>query len=118
MTDYKDIIGTRLRYLRKKRKIPIAQITKALNIARSTYTNYEQGHRAPNGERLVSLAKIFDTSVDFITGKTDAEELSQEVTEVLNQGIKSGKFVHNGKPISEEQAKQLADLINVMLPKT
>ncbi len=117
MNEYKTIIGERLHYLRKKRKLPVDNIIKPLGIARSTYTNWERGYRAPNGGNLVSLAKVFNTSVDFLTGKTESEELNKEVIDVITEGIKEGKYVHNGKPLSEEQAKQLADVIKALLPK-
>lgn len=117
MNEYKTIIGERLQYLRKKQKMPVANITGPLGIERSTYTNWERGYRSPNGGKLVELASVFNTSVDFLTGKTDNEELNREVVDAITQGIKEGKFVHNGKPLTEKQAKQLADVIKALLPE-
>lgn len=113
MEDYKKIIGERLKYLRKKKTLsgkpmPVEYITTKLDIARSTYTGWELGRRAPNGEKLVALAALFDTTVDYITGKTDDEAPSDNKLDELlaNKSLKWGN-----KEITEEQAETIARLI-------
>ncbi|ECD6517318.1 XRE family transcriptional regulator, partial [Salmonella enterica subsp. enterica] len=93
--DYKDMVGSRLKYLRKKHKVKVESIMKLLDISRSTYTNYELGYRAPSGDKLVLLADLYDTTVDFLTGKTNEEEVNIELTDAILEGAKNGKFVHN-----------------------
>ncbi|WP_445506735.1 helix-turn-helix domain-containing protein [Niallia sp. 03190] len=114
MNEYKTIIGNRLYHLRKQHKLPVEKIITRLGVARSTYTNWEGGYRAPNGKNLVILAEIFNTSVDFITGKTDEENLIEEVTEA----IKNGNYVHNGRPLTESEAEQVAEMIKLFLNRS
>lgn len=112
MSDFKVVIGERLHYLRKKRKYPVQYILDRLNIARSTYTCWEMGTRSPNGERLVQLANLFGTTVDYITGKTDMEEQPDFDVEYL---FNSTRVTNKGKPLSEETAEQIKNVVKALL---
>lgn len=57
-------IGERLRELRVKSGFTQVQIAKILNIDRSTYSYYEIGKTTPDVSTLMSLAKIFNISMD------------------------------------------------------
>ena len=111
-----EIIGERIAYLRKKTEIPVKEILNSLNIKRSTYTNWEQGYRAPKKENLIGLAQIFNTSIDFLMGETEEESISQEIIDTIMKGIEEEKFVHNGKPLSPEKAKMLEEVMKAILP--
>ena len=43
-----------------------------LGIPYTTYVNYEKGYREPNSEMLIKIADLFDTTVDYIIGKTNS----------------------------------------------
>lgn len=110
--DYKMVVGERLKKLRKKNKFPVAKITDSLGIARSTYNNWEAGSRSPKGDQLVSLATLFNTTVDYITGATDNVEPN---TEDIWEIIKDAKLLYKGKEITEEQAKAINSIIETYL---
>ncbi|MEF7566041.1 helix-turn-helix transcriptional regulator [Bacillus infantis] len=112
MEEYKEIVGQRLQYLRKKKKMPVQKILDKFDIARSTYTGWEKGRRTPKGETLVQLADLFNTTVDFITGKTDNEE--QPKIELIEL-IQSGKVIHEGKALTDEKAEALQSILKVLL---
>lgn len=61
----------RLRLLR--RKLHESQTTTAenLNLTREAYSMYESGHRQPPVETLVSMARYFGVSVDYLLGVSD-----------------------------------------------
>lgn len=42
-----------------------------LGISAQRYSNWEYGSREPDYEMLISIAKLFDTTTDYLTGKTD-----------------------------------------------
>lgn len=52
--------------LRKKRKLTQGEMAKRLNIARTTYTGYENGTFAPPLERAVEIKRILKTNKDDI----------------------------------------------------
>ena len=46
-------------------------IAEMIGVSVRTFQHYEQGKTEPNIEKLISLAGIFDVSVDFLVGYTD-----------------------------------------------
>lgn len=113
MDKNKGIIGERLYYLRKKNKFEVNYITNKLDIARSTLNGYEAGTRSPNAEMLVKLSELYNTTVDFIIGKTEIE--SPNESETLKHFMNTKEFVYNGKKLSEEDTetiRRLAELID------
>jgi transcriptional regulator with XRE-family HTH domain len=52
-----------------------------LEIAKSTYAGYEYGYREPSLQALSDIADLFETSVDYILGRTDQ---SLEITNIID----------------------------------
>ena len=61
----------RLKELRKKNNLSQEQIADILNITQSHYATYENGHNTIPITRLITLAQLYKTSVDYIMGKID-----------------------------------------------
>ena len=61
----------RLRDLREDNDWTQQQLADRLAISRSAYSAYENGANAPPIEVLLRLADIYNTSVDYILGRTD-----------------------------------------------
>lgn len=61
----------RIRDLREDRDITQKQIADHLHIKQNTYSQYENGQRQLPIEVLISLAKFYGTSTDYILGLTD-----------------------------------------------
>lgn len=61
----------RLKTLRKSKKIYQKDLSKLLNITIRQYQRYENGEQKPNINSLLALADFFDTSVDYLLGRTD-----------------------------------------------
>ena len=64
----------RIKELRQKYNFTQYQICQKLNISRASYFLYESGKRAIPLHILSKLAKIYNTSIDFIVGDTDEIE--------------------------------------------
>lgn len=69
----------RIRTLRKQAHITQEEMSKILGISRRTYANYERGVHAMPAEVLVCIADIFDTSLDYLTGRDASESGLQEL---------------------------------------
>lgn len=61
----------RLRKLRKDANKTQQEMAKFLGITRQGYGNYENNNTEPDNETLNKLADYFDTTIDYLTGRTD-----------------------------------------------
>ena len=61
----------RIRDLREDSDLTQQQMADKLFINRRTYSSYEVGSRSIPVEILGKIADIFDTSIDYLVGRTD-----------------------------------------------
>jgi len=61
----------RIRNLREDNDLTQQQIANMLYINRRTYAAYENGINSMTPETLCKIADIFNTSVDWLLGRTD-----------------------------------------------
>ncbi|MBE6638482.1 MAG: helix-turn-helix transcriptional regulator [Ruminococcaceae bacterium] len=64
-------MAVRLRDLREDSDITQKEIADYLHIKQNTYSQYENGQRQIPLPLLISLAKYYKTSTDYILGLTD-----------------------------------------------
>lgn len=63
----------RLRDLREDNDITQSQISSVLNIKQNTYSQYENGKRQMPLELLWKLADYYNTSIDYLVGRTNTK---------------------------------------------
>ncbi len=63
--------SSRLKSLRKSRNHTQKDVYDAINVAPIVYQRYEYGKNLPRVEQLIALADYFDTSIDYLVGRTD-----------------------------------------------
>ncbi|HHB3507868.1 TPA: helix-turn-helix domain-containing protein [Bacillus cereus] len=63
------MLGEQLVYLRKKQRFTQTDIANRLNVARSTYTNWEAGRAEPDLKTLIEIANIYNVSLDNLVGR-------------------------------------------------
>ena len=61
----------RVRALREDHDKTQAEIADLLNIGQKTYSDYELGKTRIPVDSLITLAKLYDVSMDYICGVTD-----------------------------------------------
>lgn len=64
----------RIKELREKKGLNMKEVSRSLNIPYTTYVNYEKGLREPTSEVLIQLADFFDSSVDYLVGRSSINE--------------------------------------------
>lgn len=70
-------LGQKLRELRESYDLSQGQVAAALNIDRSTYTNYELDKTRPSLEMLVKLAHVFNVPAEaFLPDDSDSGSLT------------------------------------------
>lgn len=89
--------------LRKNRKWSLQETADRLGIAKSTYAGYESGYREPSLQSLIQMADLFETTVDDILGRTDADQSGPlELADLLGGGDYR-KLSIDGEPLSREE---------------
>ena len=63
----------RLKELRERKGLNMRQTAISLGIPYTTYISYEKGEREPNSETLIMLADFFDSSIDYLLGRSDVQ---------------------------------------------
>ena len=87
----------KIKFYRKQRGLTVDKLSKKLNIAQSTLTQYENSNRDIGTEMLCKIADILGTSVDQLLGR----EYSPAVV-TINQAV---------TPELSENKKQLIEMI-------
>ena len=65
-----DSFEDRLKELRKSKKLTKVQVSEMIDVQQGTYSRCENGTLEPNLEAVVKSAKLFDTTTDYLLGKT------------------------------------------------
>ena len=69
-------IGERIMALRKEKSISQTELAKRLNVSRQAVSKWEQGTSSPDTERLIQLAEILGTEVEYLATGTHPEPSS------------------------------------------
>ena len=99
----------RLKELRIKNGLSLRELAKLANINHSTISSYEMGRRIPRYECLVSLAKVLDCKIEYLTGESDdARKPSQSV--VYGKKIYDLMEAYRNKySLSRDEIEQIID---------
>lgn len=66
-------IGERITELRKARNISQSELAKRLDVSRQAVSKWEQGSSTPDTAKLIQLAEILDTEVEYLATGTHPE---------------------------------------------
>ncbi len=78
------MIGERLRLLREETELTQQQIADGVNSTQQKISNYEKDIVEPDCETLIKLANFFNTTTDYILGRTNIR-YPAEMTTVCHQ---------------------------------
>jgi transcriptional regulator with XRE-family HTH domain len=78
------LLSERLKELRSEKKLTQQELANKVNVNRVTYTNWENGKREPELDKVVEIAKELDCTVDYLLGLSDINpfQLLQDPTEL------------------------------------
>lgn len=91
--------GMRLKKLRKQNNLTQVKLARKINVTKSVVSAYENDLRLPSFTTLISIAKTFNVTTDFLLGVDNAENkqtidlsgLSDDEIIALNNLIKAMK---------------------------
>ncbi len=65
------ILSERLRKCREEKKLTQAQVASVIGVSSDGYGHYETSRRTPSPEAIAKLADYFDTTTDYLLGRSD-----------------------------------------------
>jgi transcriptional regulator with XRE-family HTH domain len=89
---------------RLKRGWTQEEVATKIGVARPTYANYEKGKREPDFETSQKLADLFETTIDYLLGKSTTP-LADEKAEANRK--RAEKFSR----LSPERQEQILELV-------
>mgnify|MGYP002796210196 FL=1 len=66
-----NIFIKRLKEIRKDKGLSMSELANKIGVSTNTISRWERGERIPNLEALVTLAKFFKVSTDYLCGLED-----------------------------------------------
>lgn len=69
-------IGQRITMLRKEKDISQSELARRLDVSRQAVSKWEQGQSSPDTAKLIQLAEILDTEVEYLATGTKPEPSS------------------------------------------
>lgn len=82
------IFGQRLREIRELRAWTQEELAEKAGLAASVVSHYETGvRRKPSADNLVKLAKALGVTVDYLLGRTEMPEVSDERVAALLRSL-------------------------------
>lgn len=104
-------VGKRLRLLREEKNLTLGELSKQINIAKSTLSRYENDKVLPGIDVLKIFASYYNVSTDYIIGTEDKTELYQLFKILKDRGIVESL----DEELSAEKMEKIADLLENML---
>lgn len=114
-------------YLRKRDGISQQELANKVDISRSQIGMYETGQRMPSREVLESIADTFNVSIDFLVGRVDSGDYSNQFrsklatllgsmnqADIVAAGIdpyETDLIVDGAIPLTFDRACELADAL-------
>ena len=71
------VFGTRLKELRKEKKLKQTEMAELLELAPRNYQRLEYGKTNATATTLMFLGDYFHVSVDYLLGRTDNREINR-----------------------------------------
>ncbi|MED3932913.1 helix-turn-helix transcriptional regulator [Priestia megaterium] len=114
MKDTKNIFGERIKARKEELKLRDEDIANLVGVSRSSVTGWISGHRIPGNKRLTLLADALNTSMEYLTGKTD-NPLPIHGTIKLKDMLLNGDIVYDGEVITDDQKKMFLEILDTIM---
>lgn len=88
--------GKRLKNLREEKSLTQKELADMLNVTPKAISFYELGSREPSGNALLNMAKVLDTTTDYLLGNDNTFTPTNDINQFLLQKsiIFDGNIIH------------------------
>ena len=102
----------RLRVLRDNAELTQRELADLMGVSRSVYSKIETGQQEPTLSQLIALAKIFNTTTDFILNVDDRDD-SGDCIDLLQTLEGKNIFVENHL-LTEQERLKLFQILKIL----
>lgn len=103
----------KLRLLREEEGLSQSALAKALGVSQSAVAQWEAGTRKPTAQAIVAIARMFDTSADFILGLVDEKLRLVPYYKGLDE--KGQTFMQAYSQLSAEKKNAVGEIVRLFL---
>lgn len=103
-------LGTRIKNLRKIKRLTQKQIEYKTGISSGNLSGYESGRIAPSSQALVSLAQVFGCSIDYLLTGNEYEQNYVLSDEEMN-------LLYAYRRLSEDDQDEVRAIVNMKSQK-
>lgn len=124
-------LGDNIQFFRKKEMLSQEELAEKCKVSRQAVTKWETGKSMPSIEKLITLAEIYDVSLDELVGKIENnsyDKLMKLVKELAVEDIPKNeddeissivkRYLLFAKSINLDAAKTLKGLQDIFLKNT
>lgn len=103
----------RLKELRSRKKLSQEDLSIAVNIPRATIAGYESGARSlPREQRLKDIANFFGVSIDYMMGRTQVENESEDLESQIVDLFQNAKVHYDYKyTYTNEEKEKIVEIL-------
>lgn len=95
------VLGSRIKYLREKKNLSQKRLADSLGITNVQLSRYESGDRKPDPETILQIADYFETTTDYLLGKTNNPHQNNEGLAFLDGTISEDEIEYLEKSLKE-----------------
>lgn len=107
-----DAVQTRIKELRKERKLHQSELAAKINVSQQTVSRIENGDTTLPADILINLARFFNVSIDYLLYQTDSRrtpDFQVEFNAVLEKNYRLCKLYENLNSKNQDLLLSLAE---------
>lgn len=108
------IFSQRLTQLRESRDLSKKELGSILHVSDSCISQYEKGKTAPGYDTLLSIARYFGVSVDYLLGNDD-KNLPVQFNSIFCDSINYSTFISDCSKLSPSKRHALLSVLKAFL---
>ncbi|WP_215507678.1 helix-turn-helix domain-containing protein [Peptoniphilus sp. EMRHCC_23] len=106
-------IGARIKKLRQDNNMTQKELAEKMSVRLSTISNYETGYSTPDINTLAKLATIFDTSIDYLAGKSEVSSNRDPLLEGFPEGVQILRRAN--RELTPEAKAKMIEIANIFI---
>lgn len=100
-----------LRMLREKQGYSQKQLADVLHVSKNSVSHYELGVCMPSIEVIVSIAEVFDVSLDYLLGRSNANLSKRLLEKTIAKNITAGDMLETILRLDKERRSDFLRLL-------